>query len=126
MSTGPNKVIHDATKVIKAILTETAWDDPKDLSLDAIATAINVPKRSLQRYFSVAGTSFFEIKDKQRKAISDELLKDGFTINAVTKHLGFTDRTSYTHAHKRWHVTSPTSRKRLLQQEIKDAAVKVQ
>ena len=79
------------------------------LSIAEVAGDMNLSKRTLQRRLQQETISFSSLLDTVHfnQAI-DCLLKYGMSIEDISKHLGFSDRTdSFTVAFKRWAGLSP-------------------
>lgn len=80
-----------------------------ELSIDKIAEDINLSKRTLQRRLQQQQANFAQLRDTMRfhHAIKF-LIDDHMSVDAVSKALDFSDRTSFTNAFKRWTGLSPS------------------
>lgn len=80
------------------------------LSIDNIATELNLSKRTLQRRLQQQGISFAELRDKVRFHYAiDFLVRQQVSIDRISSTLDFSDRTSFTNAFKRWTALSPST-----------------
>ncbi len=81
----------------------------KSLSISAIASDVDLSKRTLQRRLQGQNISYASLRDTVRfnKAIKC-LLIDNMGIEETSDFLDFSDRTSFTNAFKRWTNLSPS------------------
>lgn len=81
----------------------------KNCSIDEIAKAIDVPKRTLQRNLKIHGTSFSDLL-AQEKFIraKDKLINSSLKIEAISFQLGYSDPAHFTYAFYRWSGMSPS------------------
>lgn len=79
---------------------------PAAIRQRAIADAMGVPLRSLQRQMEGEGLSCHQILDGIRKEMAPELLKT-MTVKEASARLGFECRTGLCGAHRRWFNTNP-------------------
>lgn len=79
------------------------------LGIKDVAKSMDVSKRTLQRHLKAQMVSYAGLRDRVRfnRAI-DCLLIDNMSIEATSKFLDFSDRTSFTNAFKRWSKLSPS------------------
>lgn len=78
------------------------------IELNDIAKEMGYSKRTLQRRLKDKGVQFNEIRDQVRFHYGiDHLLNTNWSISEVSDRLGFTSRTSFTVAFKRWTKLSP-------------------
>ncbi len=83
--------------------------DPSAMpTLPAVARAQGISDRTLHRRLAEEHTNFRALVDRIRQEIAAELLDLGLTVEAVSRHLGYTDTAALTHAHNRWHGHPPT------------------
>jgi AraC-like DNA-binding protein len=81
----------------------------EDLSIDRIAEDVKLSKRTLQRRLQQQGANFAQLRDILRFHYSIKyLIDDNMSVDAVSKALDFSDRTSFTNAFKRWTSLSPS------------------
>lgn len=77
--------------------------------IDAIANAVGISSRSLGRRLAEEGTSFSDVLDDLRRALSLQYLAEpGLSIEQITHLLGYGDTGSFAHAFRRWTGNSPT------------------
>jgi AraC-like DNA-binding protein len=80
-----------------------------ELSIDRIAEDINLSKRTLQRRLQQQTANFAQLRDTMRFHYAIKyLIDDHMSVDAVSKSLDFSDRTSFTNAFKRWTGLSPS------------------
>lgn len=85
-----------------------------DLSVEQIATDINLTKRTLQRRLQEQNTNFAQLRDDVRFHYAIKyLIDDHMSVDLVSKGLYFSDRTSFTNAFKRWTGLSPSAFRKL-------------
>lgn len=78
------------------------------VALDAIASSLGVPARTLQRRLGDEGASFAALVDDVREARARELLGDAaLDLTDVTFLLGFSEHSAFARAFKRWTGQSP-------------------
>ena len=76
--------------------------------IDDIAEELQLTKRTLQRHLSKQGVGYASLHDTVRYNVAiDCLLKKRMSVEATAVYLGFSDRTSFTSAFKRWSSISP-------------------
>lgn len=79
------------------------------LSIDKIAEDLNLSKRTLQRRLQNQNANFAQLRDSMRFHYAIKyLIDDHMSVDAVSKALDFSDRTSFTNAFKRWTGLSPS------------------
>jgi AraC-like DNA-binding protein len=79
-----------------------------EVTLEAVARALGVSTRSLQRRLAQAGTSFQAELDAVRRALAQRLLVEpGASVKAVAYSLGFSQVPAFTRAFRRWTGTAP-------------------
>ncbi len=76
-------------------------------SAAAVARALGMGERTLQRRLQCAGTSFTRVLDAFREAEAERLLASGAPLAEVALRLGFSDQASWNRAFKRWKGQSP-------------------
>jgi AraC-like DNA-binding protein len=81
----------------------------EDLSIDCIAADVKLSKRTLQRRLQQQNENFAQLRDILRFHYSIKyLIEEHMSVDAVSKALDFSDRTSFTNAFKRWTNLSPS------------------
>ena len=78
------------------------------LGIKDVAQEMGISKRTLQRHLRTQMVSFASLRDRVRfnRAINC-LLHGKKNIEEISKYLGFSDRTSFTNAFRRWSGSSP-------------------
>ncbi|MGJ3246929.1 MAG: AraC family transcriptional regulator [Elainellaceae cyanobacterium] len=76
--------------------------------IDAIATALSISTRHLQRELQAEGTSFQKLLDNTRKELALRHLEDPtFPIHDIAFLLGFSEPSAFNRAFKRWTGKTP-------------------
>lgn len=78
-------------------------------SVDAIAEAVAMSRRSLERALATEGTSASAIVDEERKRYALAWLPE-YSVEEVASRLGYSDRRAFARAFRRWTGTSPRRR----------------
>lgn len=79
------------------------------LAVDHVAQDLGLSKRTLQRRLQQQGENFAQLRDSLRFHYAIKFLIDQhMSVDAVSKALDFSDRTSFTNAFKRWTGLSPS------------------
>jgi len=87
----------------------TARVGSEDLSIDRIAEDVKLSKRTLQRRLQQQAANFAQLRDILRFHYAIRyLIDEHMSVDAVSKALDFSDRTSFTNAFKRWTGLSPS------------------
>ena len=76
-------------------------------SLVAIARAMALHPRVVQRRLAEAGTSFEEILDDVRRTMAGQLAATGMQAQQIATMLGYSEQSSYARACRRWYGESP-------------------
>ena len=80
-----------------------------DLSINAVATDMNVSSRTLQRHLAQRGTSFrSEVRDVRAQLAVRYLSDPTVTVTDTAFLLGYSDQAAFTTAFKNWHAQAPT------------------
>lgn len=75
----------------------------------AIAEALHLSLRSLQRKLAEQGTRYSELLQQTREALARQYLAEGrHSVSEIAYLLGFGDASSFTRAFKRWTGTAPS------------------
>ncbi|ODS24508.1 AraC family transcriptional regulator [Candidatus Endobugula sertula] len=81
----------------------------QSLSISSVAKDLQLSKRTLQRHLQQQMVSYALLRDRVRfNRAFDCLLVENMSIEETSKHLDFSDRTSFTNAFKRWANLSPS------------------
>lgn len=79
-------------------------------TLPDVAAELDMHPRTLRRRLAEEGTSFRALLNEARSALAVDLLCNvGLTVDEVSKRLGYTDPSTFSHAFKRWHGTAPSA-----------------
>ena len=74
----------------------------------AMARALNLSQRSLQRKLSERGTTFRQVVDDTRKQLAEQYLKDSMlSVSEIAYLLGFAEVSSFSRAFRRWTGQAP-------------------
>lgn len=83
------------------------------LGLDALADALGMHSRTLQRRLKDLGDSHSSIQDRVRYQLAQQWLgNDALSIEDISEQLGFSDRRSFTQAFTRWSGQTPSQFRR--------------
>lgn len=82
-----------------------------DCNVDAIARALAVSRRSLERGLAAEGTSVSAILDEERKQRALAWLPTR-SVEAIAERLGYSDRRAFARAFRRWTGSSPLELRR--------------
>jgi len=95
-----------ATKVLDVLHRRVGQEH---LAIDYIAEDLDLSKRTLQRRLQQQNENFAQLRDSLRFHYAIKFLIDQhMSVDAVSKALDFSDRTSFTNAFKRWTGLSPS------------------
>ena len=86
------------------------WSDLTEAvpSLDAVAKALGVSARTLQRQLRDERTSFAAVLAQLRQELAPSLLRDGrLAVSEVAFLLGYEDPSAFRRAFRRWFGRSP-------------------
>ncbi len=87
----------------------------QEVTLVALATALDMSPRTLQNRLEAVGLSFRGVVERVRKNLAMKYLNDSrLSLLEIALMLGFTNQTSFHHAFKRWTGQSPGEFRRLL------------
>jgi AraC-like DNA-binding protein len=79
------------------------------VTVDAVARALRVSRRTLQRQLAAAGTSVRAELDRARREAALVMLRDPrATVAEIAGRLGFADPSQFTRAVRRWTGSAPT------------------
>jgi AraC-like DNA-binding protein len=77
-------------------------------SLESCADAMGMSSRTLHRHLSERGLSFSDLLEQQRAAMAKAaLLEHSYTLDEIAFSLGYSDKSSFARAFKRWTNTTP-------------------
>lgn len=99
-----------AEEVCVRVENSLAEGEPK---IAAIASAMGLSPRSLQRKLSAEKQTFAKLLDSTRKRMAHEMvLRPSEQIKNMAYDLGFSDQSNFNRAFKRWYALSPTEYRR--------------
>lgn len=100
--------LDNLTEQIKDIVARDLGHTP--VNLNSVATALDIPPRSLQRYLAQEGTSIREILKTVRHSQAKSLLmKNPRQTTNIAQALGYTDPSAFWRAFHAWEGMSPAS-----------------
>lgn len=83
-----------------------------DARLEMVAQALGLSPRTLQRRLSELGHPFQQLLDATRRELADAYLRDAsLSLTEIAFLLGYSEHSSFTHAHRAWHGESPQARR---------------
>ena len=93
-----------------------------ELSIELVASSLNISKRTLQRRLAARDSLFSQLLQDLREELAEQYLSDErLSITDIAFLLGYTDHGSFSTAFKSWHGQSPRSyRQQLLTQSLND------
>ncbi|WNG51503.1 helix-turn-helix domain-containing protein [Archangium minus] len=83
-----------------------------DFSFEAVARALHMPQRTLQRKLAEEGQSYAGILEAVRRELSEDYLRRRMSIAEVSFLLGYGEPTTFHRAFKRWWGMSPEAFRR--------------
>lgn len=109
-----------AARVRGLITRSLSMGDSEAASLGAVATALRLPGRTLQRRLAAEGTSFAALLDEVRRELAFEHLAEPSTsVAEVAFALGFADQAAFHRAFQRWTGRTPGEHRKRLASEAK-------
>lgn len=85
---------------------------PEDCQLDLIAAELGINGRTLQRRLQQQETSFAALKDLCLRQLAEQWLCQQRSLDAIAEALGFSERTAFSRAFKRWTGLTPSDYKK--------------
>ena len=79
------------------------------VSIESVARTLGVSRQTLYRQLRLEGTTFEATVNRLRRDLAARLLREGTSITATAQQLGFSDRSAFSRAFKRWTGRSPRS-----------------
>ena len=90
-----------------------------DISVERVASPMNISPRHLRRKLSQEGTSYEQLVDEVRRETAIRMIGEGeLSLTSIAYELGFLDPSSFTRAFRRWTGMSPTA----FRQQVLDGA----
>jgi AraC-like DNA-binding protein len=107
-----------AARVRGLLARSLSSGDVDSASLRGVASAFQLPGRTLQRRLAAEGTSFAALLDEVRRDLAFQHLADrGTSVAEVAFALGFADQTAFHRAFMRWTGKTPGEHRRHLASE---------
>ncbi|MDT5350930.1 MAG: hypothetical protein QOH91_4217, partial [Mycobacterium sp.] len=79
-------------------------------TLPDIADQLDIHPRTLRRRLAEEGMSFRALLNEARSTVAVDLLRNvGLTVEEVSKRLGYTEVSTFSHAFKRWYGVGPSA-----------------
>ncbi|SOJ54804.1 putative HTH-type transcriptional regulator [Mycobacterium simulans] len=79
-------------------------------TLPDVAAELDMHPRTLRRRLAEEGTSFRALLNEARSAVAVDLLRNvGLTVEEVSRRLGYTEVSTFSHAFKRWYGVAPSA-----------------
>lgn len=86
----------------------------ENIRVDIVAKRLGMSARSLQRQLAEHELLFRELAGLHLRETADQLLMDSaLTIDAIAESLGYSDRSSFERAYRRWAGASPAQKRKL-------------
>ena len=88
-----------------------------DISVERIASPLNISPRHLRRKLSQEGTSYEQLVEEVRRETAIRMIGEGtLSLTNIAYELGFLDPSSFTRAFRRWTNMSPTRFRQQIQE----------
>ncbi|MBS1170874.1 MAG: diguanylate cyclase protein [Burkholderiaceae bacterium] len=102
--------LRQVTHQVRTYLETRLEADP---DIDTVAEALGYSRRTLTRRLREEATSFLQIKDQLRRALSLQLLiANQLPVEVIAARAGFADLTTFHRAFKKWTGTTPLAYQR--------------
>lgn len=85
-----------------------------DANLAAVARALAISERSLQRRLGDLGTSFEKLVAQARRDVSDRLLAGGTPLTEISYRCGYANASAYSRAARGWYGMAPQAMRQRL------------
>lgn len=123
LPTGNTDLAHANEKVITEYLANLDLDDivlrvktclidmlpSGEVSGDAVAQALHLSPRSLQRKLQEQGLTYSQVLEETRRELAVRYIRDSkLSISEITFMLGFSEPSNFSRAFKRWNGVSPS------------------
>lgn len=96
-----------SARVREVLVTQLSKGDPRR---EAVASALCMSERTLQRRLAEEGTSFAELVDQVRREAAERYFAhSGYSATEITFALGFSDPSNFYRACKRWFGRPPST-----------------
>lgn len=77
------------------------------ITIESVAEQLGISRQTLYRQLKLEGTTFEETLDRVRHDLAMRLLREGTTVTEIANRLGFSERSAFSRAFKRWTGRSP-------------------
>ncbi|OSC40838.1 AraC family transcriptional regulator [Mycobacterium decipiens] len=92
------------------VRTKLFRDSGRFPTLPEVAAELDIHPRTLRRRLAEEGTSFRALLNEVRSAVAVDLLRSvGLTVEEVSRRLGYTEVSTFSHAFKRWYGVAPSA-----------------
>lgn len=79
-------------------------------SMEIVANRLHLNVRTLRRHLAQENMTFIQIREEVRQVLAEQYLSLPYvSIEKIAEWLGYAESTSFIHAYKRWHGTTPYS-----------------
>jgi AraC-like DNA-binding protein len=93
---------------VRELLVAGIVRDAEPPDSDAVAAALHLSRRTLQRRLNLEGTSFRALLEEVREHLAVELLGAGaLSVSDVAQRLGYVEMSSFSQAFRRWKGMGP-------------------
>jgi AraC-like DNA-binding protein len=100
--------LDDAAARVRVCIAESLCGG--DPSIEMIAARLGMGARTLQRRLADTGTTHQELLDQMRREMSRDLLRDdSIAIGEIAYLLGYSERSAFHRAFKRWYGVAPAA-----------------
>lgn len=107
VSKSPVSIRHQAEVILQELLPRA------EPSLGAVASALGISRRTLQRRLADAGTNFNTVLDDARSKLAWRYVTQSpLRFHAVAEIIGFKEQTAFSHAFRRWYGVAPREARR--------------
>jgi AraC-like DNA-binding protein len=79
-----------------------------DCTIDAVALALHMSQRTMQRQLAEAGANFQQVRDRVRADLALKYVRQSaLQFAEISEILGFSEPSAFTRSFRRWHACSP-------------------
>ena len=76
-------------------------------TVDSVAKALHVSRRTLQRKLTAGGSTFNDLLNALREDMAKKYIQLGMSSETVSQRLGYSDLSTFNRAFKRWTGMTP-------------------